>query len=328
MIGIPSGCRVASIGVDVTQRRQESLSHRIRKRLQSLLLTRTHGAEITVVFFGEGDAEVKLPRTKSWNRLANNGLEVWRKQQFANRPSHEILLRRIVHRLYMRDVLSREKSIVDIGSWLGDNSIVWAKMLEAPAVVYAIDPSDENIQFAKSVADFNHVTNILWQEAVCSDTSGQPVGFKGNLDHASFFVTDSQESFLRTDSLDNLVGNCSIRSIGLMHIDVEGFELAVLRGAAEILLKSQPIVLFEGHLRDNSSISEVAEFVAKFDYKIFMVNEVLPGCNLDCRNFLSTPTHLAPKVLAAVEGLLSTVDCGYPAVIGPALLPLRASSVL
>lgn len=305
--------------------RNEPFLHQIRKRVKSLLLVRQFGPEQSVVFEHDGEHKLDVPRTRIMQRFANNGLEVWRKQQFSQRPHHEALLRRIVHCLFERSVLSRRRSVIDIGCWIGDNAIVWAKALEKSAVVHAVDPSPENILFAQSIAAFNNLDNIRWYQEVCSDSAGQIVGFRGNLDHASFFVTGSDAAGLRTTTLDNLIDSEEVKNIGLLHVDVEGFELSVLRGSKQILVGSRPIVLFEGHLRDSKGILQIRSYLKEFGFCTFMINEVLPGCDLDCRNFLSVEESRVSAVMGAVTSLNSTAKSIFPATLGPLLLPLELS---
>lgn len=275
--------------------RQEPFAHRIRKRVESLSLVREFGPERRVVFRHEGNQVLLLPRTSILRRFSNNGLEVWRKQQFSQRPNREVVLRRVVHQLYEKGVASRYRSIIDIGSWIGDNALVWAKILKEPAVVHAVDPSAENIAFAQSIASLNQISNVNWIEAVCSDSNNQAVGYVGNLDHASFFVTTADDAGLRTSTLDTVIGPEAVGTIGLLHVDVEGFELAVLRGSREILAASQPMVLFEGHLCEQDAVVETIDYLKSAGYRTFMLNEVLPGCNLDCRNFFLS-LKLAPAM--------------------------------
>jgi hypothetical protein len=151
------------------------------------------------------------------------------------------------------------------------------------------------------------------------------VSYNGNLDHASFFAGTSEKGALRTSTLDDVVGADGADSIGLVHVDVEGFEFAVLRGAEGILRASNPLVLFEGHLRDHQQIVDTCAYLEEFGYSTFMLNEVLPGCDLDCRNFLSVPTNLVAVVQSAVEGLLVRADRAFPAAMGPALMPVRVN---
>lgn len=283
------------------------------------------GWQQQVDFAGEGGVSLRMPRTPFVVRLKDRGVELDRRAHFMGRPEHELLLRRVVFRLYEAGLVQRDRSIIDIGCWLGDNAVVWATFLDAErARVHAVDPSAANLAFARSVAMASGVENIVWHEAVCSDVSGQQVIPIGNLDHATFVRSSDDEGVtaLTTVTLDELLPHAEHARLGLLHVDVEGLELAVLKGSEGIIRASQPLVLFEGHLRDEEDIAGVRRFLAGLGYETFLINEVLPGCLLDCRNFLAVPDAMRSDVLAVVKGSGVGWPAISPAVPGPELLPL------
>lgn len=285
------------------------------------------GWQQQVDFAGEGGVSLRMPRIPFVARLKDRGAELDRRAHFMGRPEHELLLRRVVFRLYERGLVERHRSVIDIGCWIGDNAIVWATFLDAAlARVYAVDPSAENLSFAESVATASGVENVVWHEAVCADVSGQQVIPTGDLDHATFVRASDDETIpaLTTITLDELIPPAEHARLGLLHVDVEGFELAVLKGAEDIIRASQPVILFEGHLRDEEDIAAIRQFLIGHGYVTLLINEVLAGCLPDCRNFLAVPDALRAEVLAAVEGSGSGWPGIAPAVPGPELLPLPA----
>ena len=71
-----------------------------------------------------------------------------------------------------------------------------------------------------------------------------------------------------------------------MHLDVEGYELSLLKGGLATL-DSLPILTYEVHM--NSSLAqECTEFLENRGYKMFMINEIC-GVRHDCRNMLAIP---------------------------------------
>lgn len=109
--------------------------------------------------------------------------------------------------------------------------------------------------------------------------------------HGSFTIATKRVGKIQSICLDDLIKNFgSHDQVAFIHIDVEGMELVALRGANSILKKSRPIVVFECHIKtEKAMLSEIKKFFQKFDYKLAMINEMLPGCKLDCRNFLAYP---------------------------------------
>jgi hypothetical protein len=112
-------------------------------------------------------------------------------------------------------------------------------------------------------------------------------------------------------------------AIGLLHLDVEGLEAEVLAGARRTMTASRPIVLAEYHLSDGSSATALLQDLAQHQYRVFIVNECLPGCRADCRNLLAVPSERSAGVCAALTepGVLSMMDV-LVAAPGPSLVPL------
>jgi len=231
------------------------------------------------------------------NKLQLNTLK--KEISFFQRPNKEKLLRLIIFELFHTGYIDRNKSIIDVGCWLGDNAIPWSFLINDNAVVHAIDPSEENLDFGKKIAELNGQTNINWVEAVCAETVGEKLSYQGSLEQASFYKKSDSNNTLLSDNLDNIIKKSSFKSISLMHVDVEGFEIETLKGARDIIFKNKPVIIFEQHISSEDSRTLI-KFLEDLNYKIFMINEVLPGCQLDCRNFIAFDRDknlpLLPKV--------------------------------
>jgi hypothetical protein len=76
--------------------------------------------------------------------------------------------------------------------------------------------------------------------------------------------------------LDDVCERLDVHRIDVVKIDVEGAEMAVLRGASSIIKKHRPLLVIElsdRHLvRQGSSVSEVVEFLRAQRYKIVDVD--------------------------------------------------------
>jgi FkbM family methyltransferase len=222
---------------------------------------------------------------------------------FSQRPMKEALLRTLIKRLLDSKALSTDDDLIDIGCYLGDNAIAWAQLLSPPAAVWAIDPSPANIAFAKQVAKLNSVTNLQWIRAICSDRAGLSMQLIGDLEHGRFKPANSKSSsrsFYST-TLDKILTPERWSHVGLIHVDVEGMELEVLTGAKEIITRSTPIILFEHHI-STYDLAPVCQFLSHFRYTIYMINEILPGCNPDCRNFIASVNR------GKLESIIDTWD--------------------
>lgn len=273
-----------------------------------------------VNFVHEGNVEIVLPNLSIMDIIWGKNIAVTRNFDYFTRPHAEVLLRKTIYEMYRTGYLSPNKSIVDIGSWISDNSIVWAKHLIEDAVVFAIDPSSSNLSYGKLVAEHNDVDNIRWVEAVCSERAGERFDFDGSIDHATFKNSVSKNSLIST-TIDEIVAKGNSAALGLLHVDVEGFELSVLKGAEKLILSDNPVISFEQHI-SKEDVEAVSQYLKSFDYRVFMLNEVLPGCDLDCRNFLAFPRDKGIPPLENFEQSKGRDLSIFSAAIGPVLLEI------
>ena len=277
-------------------------------------------SDYLVEFVHEGNIFIRLPRSSWFDALTGRGDTLSRNISYFHRPNAEALLRRLIHGLYADGYISADKSIIDIGSWISDNSVIWGKWLNKEAFVFAIDPSPENQSYGQKVASLNNVSNVKFIDAVCTDNDGDKVDFDGDLGHTSFQKNLENGKIVST-TLDTIIAKAGGPSVGLLHVDVEGLELSVLKGASKIIKNDKPIIAFEQHI-SQENVSEVSDFLKDFGYRIFMVNEVLPGCSLDCRNFLAFDSNNPLPKISEFERK-SGADMGiYSAVVGGSLIEI------
>jgi FkbM family methyltransferase len=205
---------------------------------------------------------------------------------FALRDNHEVLFRRIHTFLLKKGVLRR--NIVDLGAWIGDNSLPWAK--NSQGLVYAIDPSEKNCRFIQELCEVNNVLNLKTIQKAISNRK-EALSTNYDLTHATFCAGTHNRNVVHAVSLDDLLETKTIEDIGYIHLDVEGMEFKVLQGASHLLDTCRPIISFEQHL-EIEDYSVILNYLNGKNYKVFLIDEVLPGCRPDCRNSLAFPREL------------------------------------
>ena len=201
-------------------------------------------------------------------------------QHFLDRSNAEIMFRKLIYNImpYFKD-----KNIIDLGAYIGDNSIPWA--MNSTGIIYAIDPSKENTDFIDKMAKHNRVDNVITITKAISDK--REVIYYNEIDttHVSC-NTDNGENFFEAVTLDSL----NLENIGFIHLDVEGFEFRVLNGSINLITKYNPIVVWENHI-EREDYMKIVNFFSHHKYSTYMINEQFPHCFPDCRNFISFPEN-------------------------------------
>jgi len=233
--------------------------------------------ESKTVSYPDEDVSFRIPKN-------NSSLHRYY-QMIETRGDCEKYFRILVKYMYDKSFLDKSKNMIDLGAWIGDNTIPWA--INIPGTVFAIDPSTDNIKYIDELVYLNNTPNV---ETICrciSDTNGYAYT-TGDIKHAEFNAKGGSIR-VETTTLDALYHNKLIDNIGFMHLDVEGYEQNVLDGSLDVLRRFRPVVVWENHLRTDD-FNKTNAFFRELKYESFIINELFPHCRPDCRNFISFPT--------------------------------------
>mgnify|MGYP006085898109 CR=1 FL=1 len=193
-------------------------------------------------------------------------------------------------------------NIIDIGSYIGDNTYPWAKLTNN--IIYSIDPSIKNCEYIKEVCELNDIGNVVVLNKLISNTDEVLNCPNSTVEHCSFVWKNGDVGNLnkpeydlkiKADTFDNLFNNGIINNIGYIHLDVEGMENKILNGSKKVIDVFKPIITFEGHIQvEKEVVKNNVRFLKERNYTIFMINDIItPGqCWGDCRNFIAFPENI------------------------------------
>jgi FkbM family methyltransferase len=177
----------------------------------------------------------------------------------------------------------KEKDIVvDIGAHIGRYTIISSKRIGPNGKVVAIEADPSNFEMLNRNVNLNKLTNVTsLNYAVYSNQTKLKLYLPGKQSGFTIYNTimvnrgKHQGKFIEVNgnTLDNLLEQNKINfaNINWIKIDVEGAEFEVLKGAQNVLSKSNDIaILIEIHNSQNGTnlYRPIIEFLNRYNFRI------------------------------------------------------------
>jgi len=177
--------------------------------------------------------------------------------------------------------------VVDIGANIGYYTLIFAKLVGTSGKVFAIEPEPHNFQLLQKNLKANSYQNVTIEKKVISDKNGKMKFYisESNVgEHSIFPLTRDHKSFIdvETETLDDYFHKKGIdKKISFVKIDVEGAEVAVLRGMSCILANENLKILIEYSPNFYRRFGEKSEDLFKILIKnSFQIYSIQSGDNL------------------------------------------------
>ncbi|OBI43805.1 methyltransferase [Mycobacterium kyorinense] len=159
---------------------------------------------------------------------------------------------------------------VDIGADVGEFTIA---MLASSRSVIAFEPRPAQARALKAM--FNAVNAAVRIEAAALSDSPGVMAMRVLESDPGRSTIDSGNTLTDADGSIRTVGvqvrrldDLGLHNVGFIKIDVEGHELAVLRGAADTLKHNRPALVVEAEERHHpGAVPAIAEFLAGLGYR-------------------------------------------------------------
>ncbi len=214
---------------------------------------------------------------------------------------------------------------IDVGANVGWHTLLMAARAGSTGRVYAFEPNDSTRRRLVSAVEANHFRQVTVDGRAVADRVGAS-GFQAPLaghvwDGTGRLTAESvedqrdkrerqagqerperQTTTTECTTLDTFVAERHIGRLAFVKIDVEGWELSVLRGAPHVLTTLRPVVVFEFDpayvSRSGGCADDVTRCWSDADYELFALDprrRPAPVMRLGDRggNFLALPRRSA-----------------------------------
>ena len=176
----------------------------------------------------------------------------------------------------MLRLLEPGQIMVDIGTHFGYEALLGCRLVGTQGHVVCFEPSPAAFAIAqKNLARFPQVE--LRQEAVADEPGklqlqNRPL-WESAFNSLSTDKTEIDSIDVPVTTLDIALANCT-RAINFLKCDAEGFEIAVLKGARNVLCQDAPVLVLEADMPTDEGKSsprahELANYLNAYGYQAF-----------------------------------------------------------
>lgn len=146
----------------------------------------------------------------------------------------------VEERLILEPLLHSGMTVVDVGANIGYHTLFFAHHVGSRGSVIAFEPDPRNLRELRMNCDANNLSQVSVIEAAVGDRTGT-IGFRPGLNGT---VDESSDQSVQITTIDAALTD---ESVDFVKIDVEGFEMSVLRGMKTVISQDHPTLFVEVH---------------------------------------------------------------------------------
>jgi FkbM family methyltransferase len=225
--------------------------------------------------FDEND----LKRQKNWQNLYKNNKIIKKKNYyefmgFKSKIAH--FEPQIFFEKYGLDYIKlkeklKNSTIIDCGAYIGDSAFIFEKELN-PKEIICIEPDEKNYEILLENIKLNNLENKI--KAIKIAVGNKET--KGNsilCGESAAYIVETEKGEVSISTIDNLIFRLYISNVGLIKMDIEGYELPALRGAKETIQKFKPILIISIYHK-GQDFFEIPAYLKEIvpEYKFSFIN--------------------------------------------------------
>ena len=174
----------------------------------------------------------------------------------------------------------RAKNIVIGGAYFGDQAIILADSIKSSGgICHCFEVNSSEMEMLKINASNNNLDNLKFSQLALWDKDDKHLTLVGSDSHAGCKEVEELEGAFPTITIDSY--GRGLEKIDVIMLDIEGGELAALKGAENFLKKTvgeAPNLIFEIHRKyvdwsNGLKNAEIVQFLEKFGYSLFGIRD-------------------------------------------------------
>ena len=157
----------------------------------------------------------------------------------------------------------KNKAIIDVGAFIGDSAVVLQDYTNDN--VYSFEPTNKNFSLLLKTIKLNHSKKIIPQKCALGGKNEEiEIYLQGSASSINRKLEENpKREKIKVISLDNFVKDNNIE-VGLIKVDIEGFEQEFLKGALDTIKSQKPILLISIY-HNASDFFEIKPYIESLD---------------------------------------------------------------
>jgi len=168
----------------------------------------------------------------------------------------------------------KNKDFLDCGAYMGDSALIFEREYN-PSKIYAFEPVQDNYRCLLETIKLNNLEKIIPIDKGLGEKSCTfnfyPLGFCS-------YISEDGKAKMEVISIDEFVNETN-PSVGLIKMDVEGFELEALKGAKNTIRNFKPVLLISIYHNPKEFFETkqyIQDLVPSYKFKIKHLADIRP----------------------------------------------------
>ncbi len=168
----------------------------------------------------------------------------------------------------------KHKDILDCGAYMGESALIFEKEFD-PHKIYSFEPVSDNYNLLLENIKLNNLKKIVPVDKGAGESSKR---VKYNLLDVTSYISENGKSEMDIISNDEFVEENKL-DIGLIKMDIEGYELQALNGAKETIKKFKSLLLLSIYHNPEELFKtkhHIEEMMPGYEFRIKLLADIRP----------------------------------------------------
>jgi FkbM family methyltransferase len=175
--------------------------------------------------------------------------------------------------------------VLDIGANIGATTVQLSRQVGSDGTVYAFEPHPTTFKHLVHTIELSNLLNVKPIPTGLGDNTASvtlqfnptSTGWGSVYGNGETYTTSTQVSIVK---LDDFVIDNNVQRVDFIKIDVEGYELEVMRGGRNTIDKYKPIIQFEYNKQASQNgkwtFSQAYDLLSECGYKSYVLTDGTP----------------------------------------------------